>query len=133
MAIRSETMQKRVLSVLKRRARPASAYAVLDELRGEHPKLAPATVYRALSALTENGYVHRVESINAFIARQTHADVSTSILSICDDCGVVEETVSHNLIADLSRLMEKSGFSPQHHVIEVHGQCESCCGNGGAE
>ena len=33
---------------------------------------------------------------------------------------------STELLMELSRLIEKSGFAPRHHVIEVHGLCASC-------
>ncbi|MEM7506729.1 MAG: Fur family transcriptional regulator [Pseudomonadota bacterium] len=124
-------MKQRVLAILRRRKRPASAYEVLNELKGEYPKLAPMTVYRVLSVLMAAGQAHRVESMNAFIACKSQAHKSASILSICDDCGVVEETISNDLVADLSRLAGKSGFTPQRHVIEIHGQCGSCCDGGG--
>lgn len=133
MAARTKLIQKQILATLKRRSRPASAYELLDELRGEYPKIAPMTVYRVLSTLIAGGKAHRVESMNAFIACQSQSDKSASILSICDDCGLVEATASHELVTDLSRLTKKTGFTPQRHVIEVHGQCVSCCGEGASK
>lgn len=133
MAERSELMRKRILAILRRRSRPASAYDLLEELRGDYPKIAPMTVYRMLSVLIDRRQAHRVESINAFIACQSGGHKSPSILSICGDCGLVEETVSQDLVADLSRLTEETGFTPQRHVIEVHGQCGSCFGEGASE
>ena len=133
MARRSELMQERILAILKRRSRPASAYDLLEELRGDNPKIAPMTVYRVLAALTERGKVLRVESLNAFIACQSNTPGGASILSICEDCGAVEESVSNGLIEDLSRLTGKTGFTPQRHVVEVHGQCVACCGDGAQE
>ncbi|MEM6932944.1 MAG: Fur family transcriptional regulator [Pseudomonadota bacterium] len=133
MAARSELLRRRVVAILNGRSRPASAYELLEELRIDFPKIAPMTIYRALSALVESGKVLRIESLNAFIACQSDAPGSASILSICDGCGVVEESVSNGLIADLSRHAGKTGFTPQRHVVEVHGHCVACCGDGAPE
>ena len=119
-------MQMDVLAILRRCARPLSAYDVLDAMRESHPRIAPPTIYRALAALTERGQVHRLESMNAFIACQCDRHVQASILSICDDCGTVEESMAPDLLDELSSVAGKSGFQPARHVIEIHGRCASC-------
>ena len=126
MSKRGEKMQAEVLAVLRRRRGPLSAYDVLGELREANPKIAPPTIYRALAALTERGRVHRLESLNAFIACQCDRHQHASILSICDDCGTVEESVAPDLLKELSSIAGKSGFAPIRHVIEVRGLCASC-------
>jgi Fur family zinc uptake transcriptional regulator len=126
MGKRGEKTQADVLAVLRRRGGPLSAYEVLGELRESHPKIAPPTIYRALAALTERGRVHRLESMNAFIACQCDRHMQASILSICDACGTVEESVAPDLLEELSSVAGKSGFRPARHVIEIHGLCASC-------
>ena len=119
-------MQAEVLAVLRRRRGPLSAYDVLRKLREANPKIAPPTIYRALSALTERGLVHRIESLNAYIVCQCDRHQHASVLSICDDCGAVDECVAADLLKVLSSIVGKSGFEPMRHVIEVHGVCGSC-------
>jgi len=126
MSKRGEKVQSDVLAVLRRRGGPLSAYEVLGEMRDSNPKLAPPTIYRALAALMERGRVHRLESMNAFIACQCDRHAQASILSICDDCGTVEESVAPGLIEELSSVAGQSGFQPARHVIEIHGLCASC-------
>jgi len=117
--------QAEILDVLRSRHSPVTAYAVLDALRKTHKKVSPTTIYRALTALMERGRVHRIESLNSFVAcRNGHHE--TSILSICEDCGDVGETFGPDLWKDLSRSIGKTGFSPMRHVIEVHGTCGAC-------
>lgn len=128
MSKRGEMMQAEVLAVLRRRGGPLSAYDVLGELREVNPKIAPPTIYRVLAALTERGHVHRLESLNAFIACQCDRHRHAAILSICNDCGAVEESVAPDLLKALSSIAGKSGFAPTRHVIEVHGLCASCGG-----
>ena len=56
-----------VYDALRTLNRPMSAYQVLDQVR-EHGISAPPTVYRALEQLVEQGRVHRLESMNAYVA-----------------------------------------------------------------
>ena len=123
---RGKQMQTELLAVLRSHRAPMSAYEMLGCLREENPRIAPPTIYRALAALTHRGIVHRLESLNAFIACQRNRHDHASILSICDDCGGVEETISTELLKKLSSIAGKSGFAPARHVIEIHGQCASC-------
>ena len=59
--------QQLVLTILNKADMPLSAYSILDGLR-EFGFKAPLQVYRALDRLIELGKVHRIESMNAFIA-----------------------------------------------------------------
>ncbi len=119
-------IQADVLAALRRQAKPLSAYEILARLNRRDGKLAPPTIYRALASLIEQGRVHRIESINAFVACQSLGHAHASVLSICDDCGAVAEHHDDTLLQDLSALTERSGFSPTHHIIEVHGRCTEC-------
>ncbi|MEL6957384.1 MAG: Fur family transcriptional regulator [Pseudomonadota bacterium] len=126
MGKRGDLVQAEVLKALKASETPLSAYDVLSELRAFNPKAAPPTVYRALNALIEQGLVHRLESLNAYMPCQCDSHAEEAILSICDDCGTVEETVDPEVTEAMSRITGKSGFAPQRHVIEVHGTCADC-------
>ena len=58
---------------------------------------------------------------------ETHRrDRHASVQSFCDDCGAVDESVATDLLKVLSSIVDKSGFAPMRHVIEVHGVCGSC-------
>jgi len=119
-------MQAELLALLRQRRSPMSAYELLAELRHGYPRLAPPTVYRALATLLRRGGVHRIESLNAFVACQCESHKAAAVLSICDDCGTVEESVSSRLLDELSTLVASSGFALKRHIIEVHGQCAAC-------
>lgn len=119
-------MQTAVLAILRDSKSPHSAYTLLDRLQETYPKIAPPTVYRALATLVERGQIHRLESLNAYIACQSEAHHQASVLSICEDCGAVEENFEPDIVSRLSAALRKSGFSAQRHIIEVNGICESC-------
>lgn len=134
MTKRSDMIRERLVTVLKRENKPLSAYDLLESLRPEFPKIAPPTVYRALAKLSDDGAVHRIESMNAFVACAHSAHVETSIMSICDACGAVEERVAPEIIHALSHTARESGFETKRHVVELHGQCADCgSGDGHAE
>jgi Fur family transcriptional regulator, zinc uptake regulator len=59
--------QALVLDVLSRAEQPMSAYTILDKLR-DNGFRAPLQVYRALEKLLDFGLVHRLESLNSFVA-----------------------------------------------------------------
>ena len=58
--------QKLVLAAISRAGRPVSAYDILGDIR-PHGIKSPVQVYRAVKKLIENGTVHKVESLNAFV------------------------------------------------------------------
>ena len=126
MGKRGEEIQTAVLAILRTSDCPHSAYDLLESLKDTYPKIAPPTVYRALAALVERGQIHRLESLNAYIACQSEAHHQASVLSICEDCGAVEENFEPDIVSRLSAALRKSGFSAQRHIIEVNGICESC-------
>ncbi|MEM1162317.1 MAG: Fur family transcriptional regulator [Pseudomonadota bacterium] len=126
MARRKGKMQEEVLEVLRRHDQPQTAYALLAEMRADHPLLAPTTIYRALDALMERGAIHRLESLKAFVIRRHEDQGDACLMAICDECGAVEERLAPRLIDDVSAEAAKSGFAPTRHVIEVHGRCAGC-------
>lgn len=126
MSKRGENLQAEMVAILQSRGVPLSAYDLLAALKASHPKIAPPTVYRALSALEQRGQVHRLESLSAYIACQHEEHDHDSILSICDDCGSVEENIGFDVLSKLTSALKATGFTAQRHIIEVHGLCSNC-------
>lgn len=123
---RAGARQDDVLSVLNACEKPMTAYQILAQLQLGEPDIAPPTVYRTLSALTDQGRAHRLESIKAFVpCRCAHAE-SVPVLAICEDCGSVEEHDGSGLLPKLSALTDQSAFRPERHIVEIHGQCGTC-------
>ena len=65
--------------------------AILDQLRSEGRSGAPPTVYRTLDFLLEQGLVHRLASLNAFVACCDPAERHGGQFLICEACGRVGE------------------------------------------
>jgi len=123
---RAAARQDDVLSVLKSCDRPMTAYQILEKLQIVEPDIAPPTVYRTLSALTDQGRAHRLESMKAFVpCRCSHVE-SVPVLAICEDCGTVDEHDGSDLLPKLTALTDKTAFRADRHIVEIHGLCETC-------
>ena len=103
------------------------AYDLLDELKATDPSAKPATIYRALDFLSKQGFVHKIESINAFVMCHHFSECNHPVqLFICDQCDNVEEVQSNNLDLALRSMADASGFTISHQIVEAHGTCKSC-------
>ena len=119
--------QSLVMQTLANSAAPLSAYTILDQLRDKGFR-APLQVYRALDKLIEFGLIHRLESLNAFVACR-HPDCDSHAFSafmICDDCGTVDEISDNSLAKQLNALAKKAHFAAGKTTVELRGTCESC-------
>lgn len=119
------THADRVYTYLQAQVRPVSAYDILEDLRGDGVT-ASSTVYRALEKLTEAGKVHRIESLNAWTVCRGGHDGKTPVFAICDDCGAVTEHVDNDFADSIAGLSKRTGFAPNHSVLELHGRCSDC-------
>lgn len=121
--------QALVLEKLGNAEGPLSAYTLLDRLR-EDGFRAPLQVYRALDRLTKAGLVHRLESLNAFVAccgghGHGHAGGMTAF-AICEKCGQVAEFSDERMEGRLEEWVGGTGFRPSRAVIEFRGVCAEC-------
>ena len=120
-----------VLEKLEGASGPLSAYTLLDQLR-EKGFRAPLQVYRALDALVKNGLVHRLESLNAFVACAEPHDHShahrhgMTAFAICDKCGQVTELSDDEIGERLEEWVGSTGFVATRAVIEFRGTCAKC-------
>ena len=123
---RAAARQDDVLGVLNKCEGPMTAYQILEQLQVGEPDIAPPTVYRTLTALTDQGRAHRLESIKAFVpCRCSHVE-SVPVLAICEDCGTVEEHDGSDLLPILTGLTDQKAFRADRHIVEIHGQCGTC-------
>lgn len=116
-----------VLNTLAGVKGPLSAYSILDRLRGDGFR-APLQVYRALEKLTELGLVHRLESLNAFVAcRQDECSAHGSIaFAICEKCGMVSEFANDEVAHLLEDWAQMEKFELAKTTIELRGLCQDC-------
>lgn len=119
--------QKLVLDRLETARTPLGAYAILDDLRGEGFR-APLQVYRALDKLIDAGLVHRIESLNAFVACSTPdcGRHETTLFMLCETCGAVDEFAAPDVLEALDDICRAKAFRAEKKTVEVRGMCAGC-------
>jgi len=119
--------QELVLGALLHSEGPLSAYQILDELREEGLR-APLQIYRALDKLREKKLVHRIETLNAFVACSCHAEHAgeTVAFAICEACGKVEEFSDEALQKSIAAWTRAHDFVPARTTLEIKGLCAAC-------
>lgn len=115
-----------VLEIVARAEKPMSAYEILDALGGKLDKPKPPTAYRALEFLVAHGFLHRIESLNAYIACAEDHKHQGSQFIICDECGRVEEIHLCHIPEPLRKQADGKGFTLSHWNTELHGRCGEC-------
>lgn len=127
--LRLTAIRGRVLGLIADAGQPIKAYDLLDKVReGEGAgAAAPPTVYRALDFLLANGFIHKLESINAFVACHHPNSAQHSVpFLICDRCHSAVELEDAQVVAALDERARALGFVPQAQTLEVHGLCAKC-------
>lgn len=121
------TPQRRtVLELLCESNTSLSAYEILDRMRGTIRNPAPPTVYRALDFLLEQGLVHKLESLHAFVGCSHPEHPHSSQFLICGDCGEVSEMENDAIVQCLQSAASSTGFKTSRPVVEILGTCAEC-------
>ncbi len=119
-------VRRRVLEILLHEHRAIGAYDVLEFLRDEGLGSQPPVAYRALDFLVKNGFAHKIERLNAFVAC-THAGTEhMPVFLICRVCDTVAETQWAPDQSELGQAADAIGFEVDAVVVEALGTCPNC-------
>ncbi len=102
------------------------AYDLLDKIKPLQPAAKPATIYRALDFLLEQGLIHRIESLNAFVGCGHSGHRDEQLMLICKHCHEVEERPALNVMSMLALEIQLASFSEYSKTIEIQGICSKC-------
>ena len=119
-------LREKVYALMLEKHGPMGAYELLDALKETESGAKPATVYRALDFLLDFGFIHRLESTNAFVACHHFGCHHPVQFLICDSCGFVTEIQSEGLEETLTAQANRHGFKISKQTIEAHGLCSEC-------
>jgi Fur family zinc uptake transcriptional regulator len=119
-------LRRRVLELVWNSHRPVGAYAILDELREGDRGAAPPTVYRALDFLMEQGLIHRIESLNAFVGCDHPEDRHVSQFLICTNCNAAVEIEDRGIANAVKKSAAEAGFAVNRFTVELQGTCPAC-------
>jgi len=120
-------LRRQVLAILAGSSNPLGAYAIIDRLsRLEGKAIAPPTVYRTLEFFLEHGFVHKIESRNAYAPCEHLGHAHHGALLLCEKCGRSDEIEDVKLDRLLDETAKRAGFAPHRRMVELVGLCRDC-------
>lgn len=125
-------LRRQVLELVLQAEAPIGAYALLDRLKATRPGAAPPTVYRALDFLLEQGLIHKVERLNAYIGCNDtghghgHEHHHPHQFLICRKCGATMEITDHAVAHAIEAAARRAGFVLAEATVEIEGTCARC-------
>ena len=123
---RFTNQRKEVLRIIATSEKALGAYDILEQMNLEGKRQAPVTAYRALDFLLEMNFVHRLNSLNAFVACiSSHKDHTAQFL-ICHYCKYVGELNNQKISDQIEKNAIEAGFEVNHQQIEIIGKCNKC-------
>jgi Fur family zinc uptake transcriptional regulator len=120
--------RKEVLRLLWQSHKPLGAYEILEQLSkgNTERRIAPPTIYRALEFLQQNGLVHRIASLNAYIGCSYPETSHEGQFYICQDCHCTAEFADHPVTEAITHCADQAGFQVEKQAVEVFGLCPNC-------
>ncbi|KIC52058.1 transcriptional repressor [Tateyamaria sp. ANG-S1] len=124
--LRLTPVRKKVLELLLQEHRALGAYALLDLLKDAGFGSQPPVAYRALDFLTEHGFAHKIERLNAFVAcshPDEHHSPAFMVCRLCDAVAEAHAIPAKSMINDAAKAV---GFKVERTVVEAEGICPDC-------
>ena len=119
-------LRRRILTMIWQGHKAVKAYDLLDQLANEGGSAKPPTVYRALDFLMEEGLVHKIESLNAYVGCPHPGETHVSQFLICDKCEIVQEVTTDALDQAVTAAADEADFKIHRQTLELRGLCKSC-------
>ena len=130
--LRLTPVRKRVLAILLESHVALGAYDILRRLGEEGMAAQPPVAYRALDFLMREGFVHKIERLNAFVACCSPAAEHDPAFLVCRGCRRVAEAEAAAAKAAVAPSAAAAGFAVERAVVEVIGLCPACAESGAA-
>ena len=118
--------RRKVLGILLQEHRPLGAYDILNILKEAGTRPQPAIVYRALHFLTDHGFAHRIERLNAYIACTHPREGHSPAFMICRMCHAGAEADLSPANGALGAAARDAGFRIERTMVEAEGVCPNC-------
>ena len=134
--VRFTLLRQQIYELVLQAKQPVGAYDLITQLQQRRSleesseqqtkNVAPPTVYRSLEFLLQQGLIHQLTSINAYVPcchpRAQHA----AAFLICEYCQRVQECSSLPVQEMMSFAEKDVGFKVARSVIELSGRCQAC-------
>ncbi|MEE2698831.1 MAG: Fur family transcriptional regulator [Pseudomonadota bacterium] len=127
--LRFTEIRRTILEMIWASHKPVKAYDLLDKLQKYMFSARPTTVYRSLDFLLENGLIHKLNSLNAYIGCTHPLKHHDCYFLICSNCGEIEEYCDSNISDTIKINLDKNDFIPKKTSLEIEGTCNNCLKN----
>lgn len=121
---RITNQRKAIQNVFTKHDRPLAVEEILNYGRETVPSLNPATVYRTLKILSDNGWLEKV-SHSAFGTLYERSGKAHHHHFFCQECKRAYELPGCSLCLDNA---VPDGFVVEDHEVLLLGKCPSCIG-----
>lgn len=119
-------IRQQILIMIWAHHHPSKAYDLLEQLQTSHKAAKPATIYRTLDFLLENGLIHRLSSLNAYIGCTHPLQHASCYFLICRHCNQVHECCQATLSESIAHTTKQYHFQTEHATVEIQGLCQHC-------
>ena len=119
-------LRQKVLTLILKNHGYVKAYDLLNDLKKNDASAKPPTVYRSLDFLMEHGFIHKIQSLNAFVGCSHPEEHEDCYFLICKECKNIEECCSNTVKKVLTSTSGKNNFSPNQVTLEITGICQDC-------
>ncbi len=119
-----ETLQRRVVyeTIMSTRSHPTADW-IFEQARGKMPKISLGTVYRNLSILKRDGFIHEVFGIDRRTRYEEKQEPHTHF--ICLSCSEIRD-VGSSLEMDWQTCKELVGCEVLEQRMALFGHCSAC-------
>ena len=79
-----------------------------------------------VKTLIENGFVHKVNSLNAFVGCSHPLKHQDCYFLICDSCNDISEYCDPAITSAIKTITKRNQFTVKNTTLEIAGRCNSC-------
>jgi Fur family zinc uptake transcriptional regulator len=116
-----------ILDAISAENAPIKAYDLIERMRAKGRRVTPTTMYRTLEFLLQNGFIHRVNFLNAYLTcTGKHKNHTALLLFVCSECGQTREIDDAPLYNAMHQRLNELGIRLQDGWIEIQAACQSC-------
>ena len=119
-------LRQKVLTLILKNHGYVKAYDLLNDLKKSDASAKPPTVYRSLDFLMEHGFIHKIQSLNAFVGCSHPDEHEDCYFLICKECKNIEECCSNKVKKVLTSTSGRNNFLPNQVTLEITGICQDC-------
>ena len=120
-------IRQKIFEIIIKFKKPMKAYEILDvftEFTGKRAH--PPTIYRAIDFLIENGFIHKLNSINSYVGCFHPKVHKECYFLICKICNIYKECCDKNLTENIFKSANKRDFIVSNTTLEIEGHCNDC-------